>query len=127
MVQELLHDLVQLCRANGVEPSRLLLSSAAEDLTMAVLEQSIAFREAGQAALSLSLLDRARAAGLGSGWLQDNRARALVVLGRSDAALAIWAELREQEADLHWWPALKLRSGACSGLPSLFMPWRKPI
>ena len=99
VVQELLHDLVQLCRADGIEPSRLLLDSAADDLTMAVLEQSIALREAGRAGLSLALLDRARAAGIGSGWLQDNRARALVVLGRCDAALAIWAELREQEAD----------------------------
>ena len=104
-MQELLHDLVQLCRADGIEPSRLLLDSAADDLTMAVLEQSIALRKAGRAGLSLALLDRARAAGIGSGWLQDNRARALVVLGRCDVALAIWAELREQETD----PACGLR------------------
>ena len=39
------------CRVDGIEPSRLLLDSAADDLTLAVLEQSIALREAGRAAM----------------------------------------------------------------------------
>ena len=82
---------------------------------MAVLEQSLAVREAGRAGLSLALLDRARAAGIGSGWLQDNRARALVVLGRCDVALAIWAELREQETD----PALV----ACAEAAQRSLQW----
>jgi len=53
-------------------------------------------REVGAAALSLALLDHAEAGGLSSGWTQDSRARALMLLQRPDEAKAIWRNLRRQ-------------------------------
>ena len=95
MVQELLHDLVQLYRADGVEPSRLLLGSAADDV-LAVLEQSIAEWAEQLCRWPCWIVPVQR----DLQWMAAaNRARALVVLGRCDTALAIWAELSEQEVD----------------------------
>lgn len=64
-------------------------------LELACLEEAIALREAGQAQLSLALLDQSEALGLQSGWLHDNRARALVELGERQQAAAIWATLQQ--------------------------------
>ena len=95
----LLQDLVQLCRAGGAEPDHLIGIQHDQDPLTAVLKQSIALREANAAALSLQLLDRAAQGGVQSGWLQDNRARALLALGRADEALAIWADLSAEVGD----------------------------
>ena len=90
---QLLQDLSAFCRAAGFDPIALQDVGPDVDLTTPVLQQGIALRQAGAAALSLALLDRAAAAGLSSGWLQDNRARALVLLQRSEEARRIWQEL----------------------------------
>ena len=95
----LLQDLVQLCREQGTEPEVLLTLQPGQDPLTALLNQSIALRESGDAQLSLQLLDRAWQGGVRRGWLQDNRARALVALGRSDEALAIWADLSSEAVD----------------------------
>ena len=99
MHPQLLQDLVQLCRAGGTDPEDLLAVQNGHDPLTAILQQSIALREAGDALLSLQLLDRVLGGGVESGWLQDNRARALVALGRADEALAIWADLSAEDGD----------------------------
>ena len=93
MQPQLLQDLSAFCRAAGFEPIAFQNVGPDVDLTTPVLQQSIFLREAGAADLSLALLDRAAAAGLSSGWLQDNRARALVLLQRSEEARSLWQEL----------------------------------
>jgi hypothetical protein len=59
----------------------------------AVLEEAIASRDANQASLSLALVEAAQALGFTSPWLEDNRARALVNLGRRHQAMAVWQAL----------------------------------
>lgn len=66
-------------------------------LQEAILLEAIALRERGQAAASLALLDAAIEAGLPSGWLQDNRARALVHLQRPVEAVALWRQLQHHD------------------------------
>ncbi len=58
------------------------------------LETAIQLREQGQAAASLALLDAALATGHESPWIQDNRARALVDLGRRADAIVLWEQLQ---------------------------------
>ncbi len=69
----------------------------AKDFEIQLLNEAIAMREKGDAALSLKLLDSAISADLNSPWLQDNRARALVHLERRSEALAVWQKLAESE------------------------------
>lgn len=95
----LLDDLILLCQQAGTTAAELIAKDAEVDPLSAVLRQSIALREQGLDALSLQVLDQAQSAGLSSGWLEDNRARALVALGRSDEALAIWADLSADAGD----------------------------
>ena len=97
MQPQLLQDLSAFCRAAGFEPIALQEVGSDVDLTTPVLQQSILLREAGAADLSLALLDRATAAGLTSGWLQDNRARALVQLQRHEEAKRLWSDLKCSE------------------------------
>ena len=59
----------------------------------ALLEEAIASREGDQAEFSLALMNLALTHGYQSPWLQDNRARALVALDRSEEACEIWQEL----------------------------------
>ena len=96
MQPELLQDLLELCREGGYEPLALANIGPNTDLVMPVLEQSILLRESGAAELSLALLDRAEAGGLRSGWIQDNRARALLLLQRRDEAKKLWLDLQKQ-------------------------------
>jgi predicted Zn-dependent protease len=63
----------------------------------AILKDAIAARERGQAAASLALLEAAVDAGLPNGWLQDNRARALVHLERIVDAVAVWRDLQARD------------------------------
>ena len=71
--------------------------SNAKALEQACLEEAIALRDAQQPALSLELLATAEQLGLESGWLQDNRARALVDLGQRQEAQAIWEALKQAD------------------------------
>ena len=112
MEPSLLQVLVQLCRDWGQEPRFLLSEVATADPLLAVLEQSIAFREVGEADLSLQLLESAYQGGLQNGWLHDNRARALLALGRLDHALEIWTDLSQQDNDV------SLQEYACAALNS---------
>lgn len=58
------------------------------------LETAIQLRQQGQPAASLALLDAALNAGQRSPWIHDNRARALVDLGRRSEAIALWEQLQ---------------------------------
>ena len=71
--------------------------SSGEALKQACLEEAIALRDAQQPALSLELLATAEDLGLESGWLHDNRARALVDLGQRQEAQAIWESLKQAD------------------------------
>ena len=79
--------LVNSSRALGVEPQHLNDSAADDDVQTALLQDVIALREAGDADLSLRLLEAAEEAGLVSDWIEDNRARALLALKRTDEAV----------------------------------------
>ena len=68
--------------------------SKIEELELPVLQEAIDLREQGDAELSLGLLDTAKEAGLGSGWIDDNRARVLVNLDRYSEAMALWQQLQ---------------------------------
>ena len=104
MQSQLLQELSAFCRAAGFEPIALQEVGSDVDLTTPVLQQSILLREAGAADLSLALLDRATAAGLTSGWLQDNRARALVQLQRHEEAKRLWSDLKcSEDLGLRTW------------------------
>jgi len=61
----------------------------------ALLNEAIALREAGEAQLSLQLIDQALALGLSSPWLEDNRARALLLLNNRQEASKIWMQLSQ--------------------------------
>ena len=89
----LLDDLIQLCQQSGAVADALCSVEAHDDPLTAVLRQSIALREQGFDALSLQLLDEAQSAGISSGWMNDNRARAMIRLGRIEPALQLWTEL----------------------------------
>ena len=58
-----------------------------------LLEQAIRLRSSGQAQQSLELLERAKAQGVTNGWVDDNRARALVKLDRLEEARDLWRGL----------------------------------
>lgn len=62
-----------------------------------LLEESIRLREDGHVVQSLELLDRAIAEGISNGWVDDNRARALVRLQRFDEARALWTALESSD------------------------------
>jgi len=84
--------------ADGVETSQVFETSAGDPPELiALLEQAIDLREQGQAEASLELLEQAEADGFSSPWLQDNRARALVHLGRRYEAIALWQELEDSD------------------------------
>jgi hypothetical protein len=118
------------CRGLGHEPRFLDSSDAAEDPLTAVLQEAIALRQEQRADLSLQLLEIARNAGLSSDWIEDNRARALLALGRVEEARlllttlcgsateAIAAAARSQLAELsgHQQPAGDLDKAVLTAL-----------
>ena len=85
----LLDDLTQLCQQAGAAADQLCSQEAHDDPLTAVLRQSIALRDQGFDALSLQLLDQAQSAGISSGWMDDNRARSLIRLGRIEPGAAM--------------------------------------
>ena len=82
MIATLRAFLVNSSRALGVEPQHLNDPAADGDVQTALLKDVIALREAGDADRSLLLLEAAMEAGLVSDWVEANRARALLALGR---------------------------------------------
>ncbi|QEY32396.1 hypothetical protein EVJ50_09400 [Synechococcus sp. RSCCF101] len=85
--------LLNTCRGLGMEPVHLAGDEAREDLLTALLKEAIRLRDEQQTEASLELLDAAEEAGMQSGWIADNRARALLMLERRAEALAIWETL----------------------------------
>lgn len=85
-----------LCAQHGWMPRHLPEEDEqAKDLAHLCLQEVIAAREEGQVLLSLLLTERAQQAGLESGWLKDNQARALVRLDREAEAVALWLDLKD--------------------------------
>lgn len=93
--QQLLQGLHHHCSFHSWSPRHLPAPNATGpcDALHLTLEEAIAAREAGRAGLSLALMEEALQQGWQSPWLHDNRARALVNLGRSDEAIQVWTEL----------------------------------
>ncbi|CRY91208.1 conserved hypothetical protein [Synechococcus sp. WH 8103] len=79
------------CADRGWTPLHLPSSEAADEEQL--LQELIACREAGDADLSLELIQLAEQHGWESPWLEDNKARAELALGRPEQACAIWESL----------------------------------
>ena len=86
--------LLEECQRLDVNPGPL---KDEENLERGLLEEAISLREAGQPEASLKLLNHSVELGLRNGWLEDNRARALLALNRTDEAQTIWESLRDEE------------------------------
>jgi tetratricopeptide (TPR) repeat protein len=101
-----LASLQEICLEAGWSPLHLEACTATEGaaiermfLEASLLKDVIASREAGHPELSLQLIEKGRELGVGSPWLRDNEARALVNLGRRSDALTIWKELENHPDD----------------------------
>jgi len=79
------------CRLRGAPGTLLPEARAAEELE--ILEQLIAVRVAGRPALSLELIEICHQHHWQSPWLEDNKARALLDLGRTLQAVLVWEQL----------------------------------
>ena len=83
------------CADRGWTPLHLPSSGAAEEEQL--LQELIACREGDCAELSLELIQLAEQQGWASPWLDDNKARAELALGRPELACAIWETLQTAE------------------------------
>jgi len=91
------HLLLELLVEGGWTAQQLTAASNSDgELLQACLGEVIGLREAGDAELSLQLIDQALALGLTSPWFQDNRARALLALGQRQEALGLWVQLSRE-------------------------------
>ena len=85
--------LVNASSALGLELNHLNDPDADADVQTVLLKDVIALRETGHADHSLALLDVAAEAGLDSDWINNNRAKALLALGRDEEALSLFQAL----------------------------------
>lgn len=97
--RQLLDGLLLHCSFHSWTPQHLPTDGVdpEADLLHLALQEAITSRDANRAGLSLALMEEAINQGWSSPWVLDNRARALVNLGRRDEALAIWQELVNHE------------------------------
>lgn len=97
--QQLLEGFHHHCSFHSWQPRHLPAPNAFADgdLLQLALEEAIATREASRAGLSLALMEEALQQGWQSPWLYDNRARALVNLGRVEEALQEWQKLTQSD------------------------------
>ena len=97
--ERLLEGLHHHCSFHSWPPRHLPPPNAAHsgDALHLTLEEALSAREGGRAGLSLALMEEALQQGWQSPWLHDNRARALVNLGRSEEAIQVWRELMAAE------------------------------
>ena len=86
--------LLETCRRLGLGSEFLLTSTAESDLPRALAEKAIQLREDKRSDVSLKLLEAAAQQGVSGGWLDDNRARALLELGRREEARTLWTALQ---------------------------------
>lgn len=93
--KQLLQGLHQHCSFHRWQPRHLpdLKDLPVDDLLHITLKEAISAREADHAGLSLALMEETLQQGWQSPWLHDNKARALVNLGRREEAMAIWHSL----------------------------------
>jgi predicted Zn-dependent protease len=93
--RQLLEGLMLHCNFHSWPPRHLPRQEtvAAVDLLDLALREAISSREAGKPGLSLALMEEAIQQGWQNPWLHDNRARALVNLGRREEAIGVWQEL----------------------------------
>ena len=87
--------LLEACRRLGLDSDFLLTSTAELDLPRVVAEKAIQLRDEKRSEVSLQLLEAAAQQGICGGWLDDNRARALLDLGRHEEARTLWTSLRQ--------------------------------
>ena len=95
IVAELSKQLIELAEAAGERLPEFegREFSALGDFEQPLVDASIRLRSVGSNELSLQLLDAAVAFGVRSGLVDDNRAWALVGLGRLPEAVGLWREL----------------------------------
>ena len=93
--RQLLEGLMLHCNFHSWSPRHLPQDNALAgvDLLDLALQEAISSREASKPGLSLALMEEAINQGWQSPWLHDNRARALVNLGRREEAIAVWTTL----------------------------------
>ena len=98
---ELRKQLIELSEAAGERLPELAGREFSElsEFEQPLVEASIRLRSGGRNELSLQLLDAAVAFGVRSGLIDDNRARALVGLGRLPEAVVLWRELEASTED----------------------------
>ena len=91
----LLDGLLHHCAFHSWQPQHLPSDGLDPevDLLHLALQEAITTRESNRVGLSLALMEEAINQGWSSPWVLDNRARALVPMGRRDEAQAIWREL----------------------------------
>ena len=77
----------------SLEELDIIESTVLAGLEPLLQDASIRFRNEGRDELSLQMLEAAVYAGLQTGWIDDNRARALVNFRWRDEAIAVWKGL----------------------------------
>ncbi len=96
-IQQLLEQATQIAaRTNhSIESLFNLEAQTLEELELPLLKEAIQLRDNGHPSESLELLYAAEESGLKSGWIDDNKARALVDLGRRSEAITLWKLLED--------------------------------
>lgn len=93
-LQELL---LQHCQQLNVEPEHLATPSAQTAPMRALLLDATRLRQRGQADRALELLSIPASVGIQNSWIDDGRARCLLILGCRTEARGIWTELLSED------------------------------